>query len=241
MIRKSPPPPRLGVGAEALPARYSPYLRLKDMIYRGELPAGKRLVERELAETLMISRIPLREALIRLQAEGLVQSTRNSGAFVVDFSPKDLAEIYSLRRILEPFAARLLAERRDKRQVLQDLREICRRMHEVSVNERAWDNLDDCDFEFHWVIVQASQHSRLIRAYDMSQVRILGRRDQYRYLRKTNPNATSEMHLKLVDVIALGNGPKAEKAFFEHVDHAMNAYLRTYQLTRDLRREPDPG
>jgi DNA-binding GntR family transcriptional regulator len=49
------------------------------------------------------------------------------------------------------------------------------------------------------------------------------------------------MHLKLVDVIALGNGPKAEKAFFEHVDHAMNAYLRTYQLTRDLRREPDPG
>jgi DNA-binding GntR family transcriptional regulator len=189
-------------------------------------------VERELAERLLISRIPLREALIRLQSEGLVLSGKNTGAYVVDFSPADLAEIYSLRRVLEPFAARLVAESKDKRQVLQDLREICQRMNEVSVDERAWDNLDDCDFEFHWVIVQASQHTRLIRAYDMSQIRVLGRRDQYRYLQTVSPTATSEMHLKLVDVIALGNGPKAEKAFFEHVDHAMKGYLRTYGLTK---------
>jgi DNA-binding GntR family transcriptional regulator len=202
------------------------------MIYRGELAAGKRLVERELAELLMISRIPLREALIRLQSEGLVLSSRSTGAYVVDFSPKDLAEIYSLRRVLEPFAAGLFAERKDQQQVLQDLREICQRMSEVAVDERAWDNLDECDFEFHWLIVQASRHTRLIRAYDMSQIRILGRRDQYRYLKTVSPTATAKMHLKLLDVLALGNGPKAEKAFFEHVDHAMKGFLRTYGLSK---------
>lgn len=240
-MRKNNPASRADATRDRLPAQYSPYVRLKDMIYRGELPAGKRLVERELAERLMISRIPLREALIRLQSEGLVLSGRNTGAYVVDFSPADLVEIYSLRRVLEPFAARLVAEKKDKRQVLQDLREICQRMNEVSVDERAWDSLDDCDFEFHWVIVQATQHTRLIRAYDMSQIRVLGRRDQYHYLQTVSPTATSEMHLKLVEVIALGNGSKAEKAFFEHVDHAMKGYLRTYGLTKGVRRESDPS
>lgn len=61
---QSPPSPKV----------FSPYLRLRDMIYRGELPAGGRLVERELAERLKVSRIPLREAMARLQGEGLVHS-----------------------------------------------------------------------------------------------------------------------------------------------------------------------
>lgn len=231
-MRRSSLPPGSATSATTLPAQYSPYVRLKDMIYRGELPAGKRLVERELSEVLMISRIPLREALIRLQSEGLVHSNRNTGAYVVDFAPSDLAEIYSLRRVLEPFAARLAAERKDKRQLLQDIRKICERMNELAACERNWDGLDDCDFEFHWTIVQASQHTRLIRAYEMSQVRILGRRDEYRYLRKISPTATAEMHLKLADIIALGNGPKAEKAFFEHVDYAMQTFLRLHGLSK---------
>ena len=102
----------------------------------------------------------------------------------------------------------------------------------MSADERAWDDLDDCDFKFHSVIVQASQHTRLICAYDMSQLRILGRRDRYRFLQKINPNATTEMHLKLVEVIALESGPKAEKALFEPVDNPMQSSLRTYGLTK---------
>lgn len=214
----------------ALPARFSPYVRLKDMIYQGQLTAGKRLVERELAEMLMISRIPLREALIRLQSEGLVRSERNTGAYVVDFSPQDLAEIYSIRRVLEPFASRLATERKDKRELLQELRDICARMTELSSCERDWDRLDECDFEFHWTIVQASQHSRLIRAYEMSQIRILGRRDEYRYLARVDPAATARIHLDLVEIIASGVGTKAEKATFDHVDRSMQTFLRTHGL-----------
>jgi DNA-binding GntR family transcriptional regulator len=220
------------LGNKTLPAQFSPYVRIKDMIYRGQLPGGKRLVERDLSSLLAISRIPLREALIRLQSEGLVSTIRNTGTYVVDFSPKDLAEIYSLRRILEPFAARLAAERRDKRQLLQDLREICTQMTELSTRDRDWDKLDECDFEFHWTIVLASQHSRLIRAYEMSQIRILGRRDEYRYLMRTSPTATAEIHLKLVDVIASGNGIKAEKANYEHVNYSMQQFIRSHGLPK---------
>lgn len=213
-----------------LPARFSPYVRLKDMIYQGQLAAGKRLVERELAEMLMISRIPLREALIRLQSEGLVRSERNTGSYVIDFSPQDLQEIYSIRGVLEPFAARLATERRDKRELLQDLREICARMTDLSSCERDWDRLDECDYEFHWTIVQASEHSRLIRAYEMSQIRILGRRDEYRYLARVDAAATARMHLDLVEIIAAGSGAKAEKAMFDHVDRSMQTFLRTHGL-----------
>ena len=216
----------------ALPTHFSPYVRLKDMIYRGELAAGKRMVERELSDMLMISRIPLREALIRLQAEGLVRIERKTGAYVVDFSPQDLAEIYSLRRVLEPFAARLAAERKDNRVLLEDLRAICARMTELSSCERDWDRLDECDYEFHWTIVQASQHSRLIRAYEMSQIRILGRRDEYRYLARLDSDATAQIHTKLVDIIASGFGAKAEKATFDHVDQSMQSFLRSYGLAK---------
>ena len=225
----------------ALSAQYSPYVRLKDMIYQGQLPGGKRLVERDLSNLLSISRIPLREALVRLQSEGLVRSVRNSGSYVVDFAPKDLAEIYSLRLILEPFAARLVAERLNKRQVLHDLREICIRMTEFSVQKQDWEKLDECDFTFHWTIVQASEHSRLIRAYEMSQIRILGRRDEYRYMKRASPTTTADTHFKLIKIIASGNGAKAEKASYEHVDYSMQKFLSSHGLPKKTSAGPTPG
>ena len=63
------------------------YRHLKDILYEGPLSPGQRLVERELAEKLSISRIPLRESLIRLESEGLVRSVANIATFVEDFSP----------------------------------------------------------------------------------------------------------------------------------------------------------
>lgn len=215
-----------------LPAERSPYIRIKDMIYRGQLAGGSRLVERELSNLLGISRIPLREALIRLQSEGLVNRVKNSTSYVIDFSPQDLAEIYSLRRILEPFAARLSAERKDKEKLLNDLREICSRMNDLSTREKDWDKLDDCDFEFHWTIVKASGHSRLIRAYEMSQIRILGRRDEYRYLTRVSPSATAKIHLKLVEIIESGNGAKAEIANYEHVNNSLQTFLKSHGLSK---------
>ncbi|AVA34701.1 MULTISPECIES: GntR family transcriptional regulator [Cupriavidus] len=74
---------------------------LRELIASGEAMDGTRLVERDLAEKFGVSRIPLREALQRLESEGLVEINRNRGAVVRTLSPADVEEIYSLRMLLE--------------------------------------------------------------------------------------------------------------------------------------------
>ncbi|MEP3274959.1 MAG: GntR family transcriptional regulator [Stappiaceae bacterium] len=86
---------------------------LKRLIVSGELAAGARLTEIDLAEALGISRGPLREAIRELVDIGLVISKPYKGLFVRDFTLKDLSELYSLRTALEQFAFRLCWDRRD--------------------------------------------------------------------------------------------------------------------------------
>ncbi len=75
---------------------------LREVILRGELPAGARLGEVELAERFGVSRTPVREALTRLAAEGLVEIQRNRGARVASWSVQELESVFELRGLLEP-------------------------------------------------------------------------------------------------------------------------------------------
>jgi DNA-binding GntR family transcriptional regulator len=75
-------------------------------IFQGALPAGTRLIIRKLAAQLGISATPIREALVELEAIGVVQFIHNRGAIVKPFGPQQLREVYHLRRILEAEAAR---------------------------------------------------------------------------------------------------------------------------------------
>jgi DNA-binding GntR family transcriptional regulator len=83
---------------------------LREVILRGELPAGARLGEVELAERLGVSRTPVREALSRLAAEGLVQLAPNRGARVATWSVDELEGVFELRALLEPQVAALAVE-----------------------------------------------------------------------------------------------------------------------------------
>src|SRR5437868_12853636 len=78
------------------------YDKVKNMIYTGRLKPGQRLIERDLSRSFSVSRVPLRECLIRLESEGLVRKIFNTAKFVEDFSPRDVLEIYSMRLIIEP-------------------------------------------------------------------------------------------------------------------------------------------
>ena len=77
-------------------------VELREVILRGELPAGARLGEVELAERLGVSRTPVREALTRLAAEGLVQLVPNRGARVATWTVEELEGVFELRALLEP-------------------------------------------------------------------------------------------------------------------------------------------
>ncbi len=84
---------------------------IRDRILAGVYPAGHHLRENALATDLKVSRTPVREALQRLAADGLVDLSRNRGARVTGFTGEELDEIYGLRVLLEGYGAKLAATR----------------------------------------------------------------------------------------------------------------------------------
>src|SRR3954454_9399652 len=104
---------------------------IRDAIIEGRLEPGRRLKEEELARELGISRTPVREALLVLQAEDLVVATPNRGATVRIHDAKDLDDLYELRSLLEGHAARRAAERATPEQI-ELLRESSERFAAVS-------------------------------------------------------------------------------------------------------------
>jgi len=98
-------------------AQQQAHAYLRDRIIFGEFPGGMRLKSEELANRLKISRMPIREALLQLHAEGLVEIKRNHGASVVKLSPSDIMEIFLIRSALEGLACRLALPRIKKKHV----------------------------------------------------------------------------------------------------------------------------
>jgi len=115
------------------------YVALRDAIRTGTLAAGQRITLRELADSLGMSLTPIREAVQALAAEGLVEQRPNIGTVVATHNPDKVREVYQLRLLLEPVAARLAAEKATD----DDLRDI----------ERAYDDLKDA--------VETGMHSRV--------------------------------------------------------------------------------
>lgn len=108
--------------APTLGANHSPLTELvmtalRERILSGEVPPGERLVEGKLSEELGVSRMPVREALRQLAAEGLVSIEPRRGASVTSFSPQQMRELVEVRATLEGLNAKLAAQRHDDRQI----------------------------------------------------------------------------------------------------------------------------
>src|SRR6187549_2108506 len=100
------------------------YWDIRKKILANQLPVGSRLAENTWAQKLDVSRVAVREALIRLSAEGLVEFGEKGGCFVRSMSSEDVKEIKELREILEVGALRLLFKRKDK-ETIKTLEQIC--------------------------------------------------------------------------------------------------------------------
>src|SRR5690349_17281314 len=95
------------------------YIRLRKMILAGGLHPRDRLVESELASKLSVSRTPIREALQKLHAEGLVAEAPRKGYVVADFPPEFIIDNYAVREVLEGLAARLAATNASDLELMQ--------------------------------------------------------------------------------------------------------------------------
>lgn len=101
----------------------NPTQRIREMILNGELTPGERVTEIGLAERLNISRTPIRNALPALAAEGFLEPLSKRGYSVKIFSPEECQAALELRAVLEGYAARKLAEKKDKTETLKALKE----------------------------------------------------------------------------------------------------------------------
>jgi DNA-binding GntR family transcriptional regulator len=130
------------------PSRTSQVLdRLTTAIRTGKLPPGERLVELQIAAQLGVSRAPLREALRKLEAEGLVQTTKGRGTFVIEPSKSEVEQMVVMRAVLEGLAARLVAANAtaDERRELRELHEQMQSAAEAH-DEALW---RETDWHFH--------------------------------------------------------------------------------------------
>jgi DNA-binding GntR family transcriptional regulator len=139
------------------------YERLRSAILIGDLPAGSRIVEADVARRMAISRTPVREAVRRLEQEAMVKYVPRRGTIVVGLSREDVADAYQLRAYLEAYGARLAATRAGDTN-LAHLTELIQQMREYAAVQDL-ERLVAADVEFHEEICRASGSRRLLQAW----------------------------------------------------------------------------
>ncbi|MGH3638320.1 MAG: GntR family transcriptional regulator, partial [Mycobacterium sp.] len=139
------------------------YLAIRERILSGQLLPGSRLLEVDLAAELAVSRTPIREALPRLAAEGLIEMSPNRGATVRRWTDGEVHDIYRSRAELESLAGELATERIDT-ETLQRLEDLCLEMEQCGLepDDQSRDRLTDLNTEFHDTIRYAAKSPSLV-------------------------------------------------------------------------------
>ncbi|MCF8479321.1 MAG: GntR family transcriptional regulator [Rhodospirillum sp.] len=193
------------------------YARIRDGILQSHWVASAHLREQELADMTGVSRTPVREALRRLAADGLVTLVPNLGARVNEWSDRDLDEIFNLRAMLEGSAVELAASRVSGEQ-LAALEDLCDRMDALVASFPDFDDkaLSLCNDRFHGLLLEASGNGRLkvlIRQMvEMPRVLRTFARYSERDLRRGMAH-----HREIVEALTLGDGAWAASVMHSHV------------------------
>ena len=146
---------------EYLPLRDVVFNTLRRAILRGELVPGQRLMEIRLADQMGVSRTPVREAIRKLELEGLVVMVPRKGAEVAHISGKNLRDVLEVRRALEELAGELACER----MTAEDFKKLEQANHKFAsvLDSDDITVLGQADEEFHGLIYQATDNDRLVQ------------------------------------------------------------------------------
>ena len=211
------PPPKRSLADEILE-------RLRDAILRNELVRGQQLREQEIAESMNVSRGPVREALNQLEREGLVIRRRKRSALVAWLSREDLEEIYTLRNSIERLAV-TYACRNATPSHLDAMQAVVDTMASVEASGTTEEESADLDLRFHDILYQSSQHERLIalwsRLRPQCYLLLLNRN-------AANPDFSEKMaggHHEILDALRERNEEGARSIIEHHVRFAYETVL----------------
>lgn len=220
--------PLAGAGKSSLPALAERVNRseeahaiLREAISSGRMSPGQIHSVQALAEQLGVSRTPVREALLQLARQGLVEPVRNRGFLVVERSLQDVRDIFEIRLLLEPAAARAAARRANA----EDVDRMQAHYHEMTAAARAGDadTTWKHDRAFHLAILEASGNSRLAQYIDALRD-LIQRRGQLT-TRSRQLQAIAREHGPILDAMEKRHGAGAEQAMRHHIRQTRDALL----------------
>lgn len=199
---------------------------LRSEIFSGRLRPGEPLPERLLAERLGVSRTPVREALFTLNSEGLVDLTPNRGAAVRTITRDDLAQVYSLRSVLESHAARVAASARTEAN-LEDIEDAHAKLQRIGTKGTAIQQaLADLDFHESVSAAAGSQLLQTITAQVLAFT--VSFRSGYTYSAKQS-SVANEQHAAILEALRDRDANQAETLMRDHIAWSSNFALARFE------------
>ena len=201
---------------EYLPLRDVVFNTLRKAILRGELKPGERLMEIQLANKLGVSRTPIREAIRKLELEGLVLMIPRKGAEVAQITEKNMQDVLEVRKALEELSVQLACERITPEQVeemkmaAEDFRKVLKSGDVTKIAE--------ADVKFHDIIFAATNNQRLITLLNNLREQMYQFRVEYLKQKECYPQLLEE-HDKLIALISGGEVEEACELMGCHIDN----------------------
>ncbi len=215
------------------------YEHIRSKLLAGQLPAGAAVSELALAQEIGISRTPVREAIGRLVAEGLLEHIPGRGTVVIHPTRRDIVELYELREALEVYAVGKAARQRLHAEDALKLRSLCEQIRAMAeaLRSSGRPRLDDeemqrflaADMKFHMLLLQAAGNLRIMKV--VADTRLLTRIFSYR--REGHDAALLEQihryHHDVLEAVEAGDAARAMERLGEHIRASMRERLETYE------------
>lgn len=215
-------PMSLAPSTESKPIREVAYDTLKHAIVTGEIPAGSRIVETEYAERMHISRTPLREALRKLERDGLVEYVLRRGVVVRAFTIEDVEEIYTIRNALEMLTLPAIIQNATE----DDIRSLRERLNEMDPFDEA-NNIPELSPRaraFHTQLTSISGLNRILRVIE-GQDEYITRFSALSIAKENRRHAAHEEHHKLVDYVEKRDLESFERLMRKHIERSKETCL----------------
>lgn len=211
------------------------YRSLKKSILNGDLKPGQKISQDWLAKQMKVSRMPIREAIERLRTEGLVESIPYKESRVMNFTHRDIEEMYSVRGLLEAYSARL-AIRKIRKKDLKELKKINKEMKEF-LNKNNYKELLVCNRKFHLIIYNRSGNRRLYKT--IKNLWDSFPKDFFWNFPERSKNSIID-HEKIINAVENKNEELMEKMIVQHIENTKRRIIKIIAQVKHLSPLQDP-
>lgn len=204
------------------------YIKIKQDIVNGAFHSNERLVTEKIAAQYKVSRTPVREALKKLEKDGLIESRSNAGAVIKDIDIDEVSDIYEIRKALEIIAVKKAISRGISPEAMKRLKLCC----EARKAATSLETLENCDRDFHMIICRESGSKALIEVMENYMILVSSFSVGPRVMQKRNLSRdfiSNAEHEQILNAIENKDQEKASALLSEHIDSAIRALRESKQ------------